>query len=75
MFFKFMNKLQTDYLDNFFDVFDIGDLIILGDELALIVDKTRLPLIPEAMYRLHFCENDYLDERWVFADDCTFFRG
>ncbi len=65
-----MNKeIFPDFLESFFKV---GDLIMLGDEAALIVDKQRLPLIPEAMYRLHFCESGCIDKRWMFADDFTF---
>ena len=69
-----MNKPQEEYLDNFFDVFGVGDLITLGDEAALIIDKQRLPLIPEALYRLQFCESGYIDNRWVFADDFEFLK-
>ena len=62
-------EILPNFLESFFGV---GDLVILGDEAALIVDKKKLPLIPEAMYRLYFCESDYVDERWIFADNFTF---
>tara|TARA_R110000744_G_scaffold236698_2_gene354238 strand:- start:337 stop:540 length:204 start_codon:yes stop_codon:yes gene_type:complete len=65
--------MNEEILPNFLeDLFYVGDLVILGDEAALIVDKKKLPLIHEAMYRLYFCESDYVDERWIFADNFTF---
>ena len=63
-------KILPNFLE---DLFCVGDLVAtLGDEAALIVDKKKLPLIPEAMYRLCFCESGYVDKRWIFADNFTF---
>ena len=53
----------------FIKAYDVGDLIKVSGWMALIVAKQRYPMIPEIMYKLHFCGEEQSDNRWLFAGD------
>ena len=49
----------------------IGDLIRIynSNNYGVIIKKDFFPEIKEHMYKIHFCEEDEPDQRWLFFRD------